>query len=70
MMENGVCKSTISYNSLFLKLNLTISIVHRGFPGGTSGKEPACQCRGLKRHELDPWVKDNMPSELIGHNNI
>ena len=27
-----------------------------GFPGGASGKEPSCQCRGLKRHGFDPWV--------------
>ena len=27
-----------------------------GFPGGASGKEPACQCRGLKRHGFSPWV--------------
>ena len=27
-----------------------------GFPGGTSGKEPACQCRRFKRHGLSPWV--------------
>ena len=27
-----------------------------GFPGGTSGKEPTCQCRRLKRHGFDPWV--------------
>ena len=26
------------------------------FPGGASGKEPACQCRRLKRHGFDPWV--------------
>ena len=26
-----------------------------GFPGGTSSKEPICQCRRLKRHGLDPW---------------
>ena len=25
-------------------------------PSGASGKEPACQCRGLKRHRFDPWV--------------
>ena len=24
--------------------------------GGTSGKEPACQCRRRKRHGFDPWV--------------
>ena len=28
----------------------------RGFPGGTSGKEPTCQCRRHKRRKLDPWV--------------
>ena len=26
------------------------------FPGGTSIKEPACQCRGHKRLGFDPWV--------------
>ena len=28
----------------------------RGFPGGTSGKEPADKCRRRKRLEFDPWV--------------
>ena len=27
-----------------------------GFPGGTSGKVPACQCRGHNRCEFDPWT--------------
>ena len=27
-----------------------------GFLSGTSGKEPACQCRRCKRHRFDPWV--------------
>ena len=26
------------------------------FPDGTSGKEPDCQCRRLKRRGFDPWV--------------
>ena len=26
-----------------------------GFPGGTSGKEPACLFRRHKRHRFDPW---------------
>ena len=25
-------------------------------PGGISGKEPTCQCRGCKRKEFDPWI--------------
>ena len=28
----------------------------KGFPGGTGGEEPPCQCRKLKRLRLDPWV--------------
>ena len=28
-----------------------------GFPGSTSGKEPACQCRRHKRLGFDCWVK-------------
>ena len=27
-----------------------------GFPGGTSGKELACQCRRHKSGRFDPWV--------------
>ena len=26
------------------------------FPGGSSGKEPACQCSRCKRHGFDSWV--------------
>ena len=26
-----------------------------GFPGCTSGKEPACQCKRGKRRGLNPW---------------
>ena len=28
-----------------------------GFLGGTSGKQPACQCRRQKRPGFDPWVR-------------
>ena len=28
----------------------------KGFPGGVSSKEHACQCRKYKRRELNPWV--------------
>ena len=28
----------------------------RGFPGGTSRKEPACPCKRPKRHRFDPLV--------------
>ena len=26
------------------------------FPGGASGKDPACQCRRCKRCGFDPWI--------------
>ena len=32
------------------------SVDHVYQTGGASVKEPACQCRRLKRHWFDPWV--------------
>ena len=29
-----------------------------GFPSGTSGKEPTCQCRRHKRQGFDSWVRN------------
>ena len=29
---------------------------HWGFPGGSSGEEPTCQCKRCKRHVFDPWI--------------
>ena len=29
---------------------------YMGFPGGASGKEPACQCKRHKRLRFAPWV--------------
>ena len=28
-----------------------------GFPGGSDGKEPTCQCRRYRRPRFDPWVR-------------
>ena len=33
------------------------SALLRGLSKGTSGKEPACQCRRHKRHGFDPQVR-------------
>ena len=38
----------------------TMKEMLRGFPGGDSGKEPACQRRRCKRCGFDPWV-EKMP---------
>ena len=32
------------------------SMYINGFPGGTSGKEPACQYRRPKSHRSNPWI--------------
>ena len=39
-----------------LSLHLRIFEYQLDFPGGTSGKESACQCRRHKRHGFDPSV--------------
>ena len=33
------------------------STLPKGFPGGATGKEPACQCRRHKRGGFNPWVR-------------
>ena len=38
------------------QLELDMEQRTESFPGGTSGKEPAYQCRRCKRHRFDPWV--------------
>ena len=35
---------------------LSMLTFFQGFPTGTSGKEPTCQCRRHKRFEFDPWI--------------
>ena len=40
----------------FLYLSGSVSEHSRGFSGGTSGKEPADQCRRHKRRWFDPWI--------------
>ena len=46
------------YQQLLERIYIYIyKILNRAFPGGTSGKEPACQCKRHKRLGLDPWVR-------------
>ena len=39
-----------------LDLDFKPNTIKQSFPGGTGGKEPACQCRRLKSHGFDSWV--------------
>ena len=52
---NQWCYLTISFSATPFSFCLQ-SFLALGFPGGTSVKESACQCRRLKRCQLDLWV--------------
>ena len=39
------------------KFGLISIEVSPGFPGGTGGKEPICQCKRHKTRGFDPWVR-------------
>ena len=42
-----------------------------GFPGGTIGKEPACQCRRHKRCGFNPWDwEDVLEERMATHSGI
>ena len=43
----------------------------KGFPGGTSGKESACQCRRHERLGFDPWLgKIPLEEEMVTHSSV
>ena len=39
-----------------VRVHVCVCVLVKGFPGGASGKEIACQCRGYKRFRFNPWV--------------
>ena len=38
------------------RLNYRDKFQEKAFPGGTTGREPTCQCRRCKRCGFNPWV--------------
>ena len=58
------------------------ALTSQGFPHGSSGKEPACQCRRRTVHEFNSWVRKIpsrrawqptpvfLPGESQGHKNL
>ena len=44
--------------------------LYKGFPGGTSGKEPACQCRSCKRRRFNLCREDPLEEEMATHSSI
>ena len=55
-LEEYLAYHTFTKFCFRLLLLIVINISILGFPGGSSGKEPGCQCRRLKRCGFDPWV--------------
>ena len=41
----------------FQNRNLCYNAFYLGFLVGSSGNQPACQCRRCKKHEFHPWVR-------------
>ena len=56
---SGLSKSHFKLRNtrVWVKGLLWITKGSLGFPGGTSGKEPTCQCRRHKRCGFHPWVR-------------
>ena len=48
--------SLVVVNQFLTQGAFPFTILPRGFPGGISGKEFACQCRRHLRHAFDCWV--------------
>ena len=61
-LENSMARrSLVGYSPWSCKELDTTEPLHwftasLGFPGGTRGKESACQCRRCRRQGFDPWV--------------
>ena len=52
-----ISQTRMSWNFHFHMSIYMCGYIIQGFPGGASGKEPACQCRRHKRRGFDPWVR-------------
>ena len=57
--ENQYSRGSCSVKLLCQKTSQENSAIRErlGFPGGTSGKEPACQCRRHQRRGFNPWAR-------------
>ena len=56
-MSTLLCVIYITKFVFSANLALVGSTERLGFPGGTSGKEPTCQCRRHKRLRFNPYVR-------------
>ena len=65
-----ICTDFIEINREFYYIfnnrkNTWVQWDNLSFPGGASGKDPACQCKRHKRHGFHPWV-EKMPQRRAG----
>ena len=61
---NGCSNHDFSYKFFHFQLcgnhNCIFLISISGFPSGTSGKQPTCQCRRHNRRQFNPWVRKTL----------
>ena len=62
MSGHGECCVNLASGSLLDFFFVGVTVYNSlDFPGGVSGKEPACQCRKPKKQGFDPWVRKTPP---------
>ena len=70
VMNRDILPMALPPNSTTLKIKAS-KYEFRGFPGGESSKEPACQCRRHRRHGFDPWgLEDLLEKEMATYSGI
>ena len=69
MFERRSAKARSAERAKILEEGIGSECGMRGFQGGASGKEPACQCRRHKRCRFDPW-EDALEEEMATHVSI
>ena len=57
-INSTLVPGTIRHHFLLPKMTFNVPYhLARDFPGGTRGKEPACQCRRHRRRSFNPWFR-------------
>ena len=56
--------------SILLQHTCPFSVIQTGFPGGTSGREPACQCKRYKRRRFNICQEDPLEEGMATHSSI
>ena len=56
LLQHHTSKASILWQKS-TNMSFGVTSEFKGFPGGTSGKEHACQCRRPKRRKFNPWVR-------------